>query len=171
LGCITDGDLPIFQVYSTGKAQEIIKIINSLTKVPVLVHPIVEKVNQAYEKNGVKLIYTCSNSEEGKELLRSKQCVFIVPNHYKTFPTQSYSLATASGWVLKYRSRKFSGAFPLSGHADFNQLVNYVKKVKPKQVFTIHGNQEYFSKYLSRELGTRAYPITSINQKPLQEYL
>lgn len=171
LGCITDGDIPIFQVYSTGKAQEIIKIINSLTKVPVLVHPIVEKVNQAYEKNGVKLIYTCSNSEEGKELLRSKQCVFIVPNHYKTFPTQSYSLATASGWVLKYRSRKFSGAFPLSGHADFNQLVNYVKQVKPKQVFTIHGNQEYFSKYLSRELGTRAYPITSINQKPLQEYL
>ena len=171
LGCITDGDLPIFQVYSTGKAQEIIKIINSLTKVPVLVHPIVEKVNQAYEKNGVKLIYTCSNSEEGKELLRSKQCVFIVPNHYKTFPTQSYSLATASGWVLKYRSRKFSGAFPLSGHADFNQLVNYVKQVKPKQVFTIHGNQEYFSKYLSRELGTRAHPITSINQKPLQEYL
>jgi Cft2 family RNA processing exonuclease len=171
LGRITAGDIPIFQVYSTGKAQEIIKIFNDLTKIPVLVHPTVAKVNQAYEKNGIKLIYERSNSEEGKELLRSKKCVFIVPIYYKTFPTQSYSRATATGWVLKYGSSKFSGAFPLSGHADFRQLVDYVKQVKPKQVLTIHGNQDYFAKYLSRKLGMKARPITSVEQKPLQEYL
>lgn len=171
LGRLTAGDLPIFQVYSTGKAQEIIKIFNDLTKIPVLVHPTVAKVNQAYEKNGVKLTYTRSNSEEGKELLKSKQCVFISPIQYNAFPVQSYSLATATGWVLKYRSSKFSGAFPLSGHADFKQLVDYVKQVKPKQVFTIHGNQGYFANYLSRKLGTSARPITSVEQKHLQQYL
>jgi Cft2 family RNA processing exonuclease len=168
---LTAGELPVFQVYSTGKAQEIIKIFNDLTKIPVLVHPTVAKVNQAYVKNGVKLIYTRLNSEEGKQLLKSEQCVFIVPTHYNAFPTKSYSLATATGWVLKYKSSKFNGAFPLSGHADFRQLVDYVKQVKPKQVFTIHGNQEYFAKYLSRKLGTSARPITAVKQKPLQEYL
>jgi Cft2 family RNA processing exonuclease len=171
LGCLTDGDLPIFVVYSTGKAQEIIKIFNDLTKIPVLVHPTVAKVNQAYEKNGVKLMYTNSSSEEGREMLMSKQCVFVVPPQYKSFPPQSYSLATATGWVLKYRSNKFSGAFPLSGHADFRQLVDYVEQVKPKQVFTVHGNREYFAKHLSRKFGLIARSITPFKQKPLQAYL
>jgi len=170
LSCFKAGVLPIFVVYSTGKAQELVKIFNELTTIPVLVHPTVAKVNQAYEKNGIKLMYTCSESEDGREMLFSNHCVLIAPNQCKSFPSQSYSLATATGWVLKYRSNKFDGAFPLSGHADFRQLLDYVEQVQPKQVFTVHGNRLVFAQYLSSKLGLTARPITSFKQKPLQEY-
>lgn len=171
LGTLKEDKVPIFQVYSTGKAQELIKIFNEFTKIPVLVYPTVSKVNQAYEKNGVKLDYKLLNRDEENDLLERKQCVLVVPNHYKTFPVQQYSLAVATGWVLKFRSSRFSGAFPISGHADFKQLVAYVKKVNPKTVFTTHGFEGYFANYLSKKLGINARPITSIKQKPLQEYL
>ena len=171
LGKLKDDKIPIFQVYSTGKAQEIIKIFNEFTKIPVYVYPTVAKVNRAYEKNGVKLAYNVLNSDEENSSLESKQCVLVVPNHYKTFPVQRYSLAVATGWVLKFRSSRFSGAFPISGHADFKQLVAYVKKVNPKAVFTTHGFEGYFANYLSKKLGINARPMISIKQKPLQEYL
>ncbi len=171
LGMLKEDKIPIFKVYSTGKAQEIIKIFNEFTKVPVLVYPPVAKVNQAYEKNGVKLDYHPLNHDEANTLLESKQCVIIAPNNYKAFPVRNYSLAVATGWVQKYGSSRFSGAFPISGHADFKQLLAYVKEADPKAVFTTHGYEDYFANYLSKKLGINARPITAIKQKPLQEYL
>ena len=171
LGRLKEDKIPIFKVYSTGKAQEIIKIFNEFTKVPVLVYPTVAKVNQAYEKNGVKLDYHPLNHDEDNDLLESKQCVIIAPNNYKAFPVRNYSLAVATGWVQKFGSSRFSGSFPISGHADFKQLLAYVKEVDPKTVFTTHGYEDYFANYLSKKLGINARPITSIKQKPLKEYL
>jgi putative mRNA 3-end processing factor len=171
LGTLKENKIPVFKVYSTGKAQEIIKIFNEFTKIPVLVYPTVAKVNQAYEKNGVKLDYRLFNREEENDLLEHKQCVLVVPNNYKTFPARPHSLAVATGWVLKFGSSRFSGAFPVSGHADFKQLVTYVKEADPKTVFTTHGYEDYFANYLSKKLGINARPITSIKHKPLLEYL
>ena len=68
-------------------------------------------------------------------------------------PTQRESLAHArensaqtcgliSGWavdpdaVFRYQ---VDAAFPLSDHADYDDLLRYVEFVQPRRVFTLHG--------------------------------
>src|SRR5207244_11920433 len=51
-------------------------------------------------------------------------------------------VAMISGWAVDpnaiYRYQ-VDAAFPLSDHADYNDLVRYVDLVQPKRVFTLHG--------------------------------
>ena len=57
LNCLNKEIIPVFQVYSTGKAQEVNKIFNTFTKLPVVVTPSIAQVNKAYEKNNIALSY------------------------------------------------------------------------------------------------------------------
>ncbi len=155
--------IPVFKVYSAGKAQEVIKILNNFTTLPVVTHPKVTRVCKAYVNNGINLMYVDSTNEEGKELLRGRECVFITPS-YKEIPDfKNYSLAAATGWALRYVLKNVDAAFPLSSHADFNQLVDYIKASKPKQVFTIYGFKAFFANYISKKLGIKARALTSKN--------
>ena len=163
--------MPVFSVYSAGKAQEVIKILNNFTNLPVVTHPSVTRVSEAYMKNGVELTYVDSTTEEGKELLRGRECAFIIPLHGKIPNFEDCSLAAATGWTVRFMMNRVDAAFPLSSHADFTQLVNYVEEVKPKEVLTVHGFKENFARYLSRKLGVRARPLVPVSQKPLREFL
>ena len=105
--------MPIFNAYSAGKAQEVIKILNAFTTVPVVTHPSVTKVNEAYIKNGVKLTYIDSTTEEGKQLLQNGQCAFINPSRGNMSLFKDYSLAAVTGWAIRYRMKNVDAAFPL----------------------------------------------------------
>ena len=84
-----------------GKAQEIIKIFNEFTNIPVVTSESISRINTAYEKNGVKLKYVDFMSEEGKELL--KQPHIQVVNHREKFSISDHcSFAKATGWALKF---------------------------------------------------------------------
>jgi putative mRNA 3-end processing factor len=163
--------LPVFKVYSSGKAQEVIKILNSFTNVPVVTHPTVTRVSEAYLKNGVELKYVDSTTDEGKELLRSRECAFITSVHGKKPDLENCSFAVATGWSVRFRINGVDAAFPLSSHADFTQLVDYVEDVKPKEVLTVHGFKENFARHLSKKLGVRARPLATVSQKPLRDFL
>ena len=51
-------------------------------------------------------------------------------------------VAMISGWAVDpnaiYRYQ-VDAAFPLSDHADYNDLLRYVELVRPKRVLTLHG--------------------------------
>lgn len=165
---IKKGRTPTFTVYSVGKAQEIVKAFNEFTNIPVVTSPSVAKVNEAYDKNGINLKYIDAASEEGKELLE-QPCVQVVSPREKPPVSDCCSYASATGWAL--RSSTNSVAFPLSSHADFNQLVEYVRLAKPKEVLTIHGFKKEFASYLSRKLGIRAREIPPLKQGSLKAYI
>src|SRR6266576_18882 len=57
-------------------------------------------------------------------------------------------------------------AFPLSDHADYNDLVRYVDLVQPRRVFTLHGFAAEFARDL-RERGIEAWALTEENQMEL----
>lgn len=133
LNCLNKEIIPVFQVYSTGKAQEVNKIFNTFTKLPVVVTPLIAQVNKAYEKNNIALSYFCSNTDEGQDLLNKKRCVFLTSRHKNNLPPKTYSTAAATGWAYNSWTNKYDAAFPLSGHADFKQLINYVKNVKDRK--------------------------------------
>ena len=171
LNCLNKEIIPVFQVYSTGKAQEVNKIFNTFTKLPVVVTSSIAQVNKAYEKNNIALSYFCSNTDEGQDLLNKKRCVFLTSRHKNNLPPKTYSTAAATGWAYNSWTNKYDAAFPLSGHADFKQLINYVKNVNPRKVLTLHGFKDELATYLTKKVGIKAQPITASTQKNLFEYV
>ncbi len=54
-------------------------------------------------------------------------------------------------------------AFPLSDHADYNDLLHYVEVVRPVRVLTLHGFAQEFARDL-RGRGIEAWALTGDNQ-------
>jgi Cft2 family RNA processing exonuclease len=66
--------------------------------------------------------------------------------------------AVITGWAMDSSCRYRSGtdaAFPLSDHADYDGLLELVKRVQPGRVFTVHGFAREFAADL-RKLGVDA---------------
>ena len=78
-------------------------------------------------------------------------------------------VAMISGWAVDpgaiYRYQ-VDAAFPLSDHADYDDLVRYVELVRPKCVLTLHGFAEEFAADLRRR-GQEAWALTAANQLEL----
>jgi len=170
LGRIKAGRIPVFKTYSGGKAQEILAIFNALTKVPVIVEGAVASITGAYIKNGVNLRYVDSTSVEAQELLRSGECVCLTSKSQGLESHRNSCTAVVTGWALGSRFEGVDAAFPLSGHADFPQLIDYVRRARPKEVLTVHGFTDEFASYLRKKLGVKAGPLPPLDQRLLKEY-
>ncbi len=168
---ILEEKTPVFNVYSAGKAQEIIRLLNVFTNIPVVTHQAVAKVSDTYREFGVDLEFTNVLSDAGNKLLKNGKCVYIAPTTASSdFPKKS-AKATVTGWAVRFAPRNFAMSFPLSSHADFKQLVNYVMCVKPKRVYSCFGFDAEFSEYLSKKMGVRAQPLPQISQVSLRGFL
>src|SRR5262245_4526837 len=78
-------------------------------------------------------------------------------------------LAVLTGWAVDQNCRyryQAHAAFPLSDHADFPDLLEMVKQVKPRQVYTLHGFAADFAQTL-REIGYQAYALSEDEQLAL----
>src|SRR5262249_41572678 len=78
-------------------------------------------------------------------------------------------VAVLTGWAVEANCRFRYGAdaaFALSDHADFTDLVEFVKQVAPKKVLTLHGFAADFAQTL-RELGFDASALSEEEQMPL----
>ncbi len=75
-------------------------------------------------------------------------------------------VAMISGWAVDpnaiYRYQ-VDAAFPLSDHADYNDLLRYVDLVQPKRVLTLHGFAAEFARDL-RDRGVEAWALSDENQ-------
>jgi putative mRNA 3-end processing factor len=162
------GRTPVFKVYSGGKAQEVMRIFNLFTDIPVVASREVAAVTEVYIKNGVRLRYLSSDSKEGQEALSSGEAVYITSNDGDCGGVKRPSIAMATGWAVRRLS--FGKAFPISSHADFRQLIEYVKETGAKEVLTVHGFKEELAMYIEKKLGVRAYPLPSMGQRAISEY-
>jgi Cft2 family RNA processing exonuclease len=167
---VKTGKIPVFRAYSGGKAQEIIKIFNVMTRIPVIAEGVVAEITEAYVRNGVNLNYFNSASTEAQELLKTGECVCISSQDRGVAGLANSSLAVATGWALGKRFLRREAAFPLSSHADFDQLIEYVKQARPREVITVHGFKEEFADYLRRKFGIKARPISPLQQDSLTDF-
>ncbi|HXP35305.1 MAG TPA: ATP-dependent DNA ligase [Chthoniobacterales bacterium] len=165
---IEDDAVPVLLGYSLGKAQEILCSIDGAGLTPML-HGSVYQMARIYEQFGqsfCKYVRYNTNDVAGK--------VLICP------PSASHSpmiekiprkrVAMISGWAVDpnavYRYQ-VDVAFPLSDHADYNDLIRYVDLVQPKRVFTLHGFAGEFARDL-RERGIEAWALSEENQMELR---
>jgi len=160
--------VPTFHVYTAGKAQEMVKLLNTYTNIPVVVHPTIAKVNEVYGESGVKLRYLNALEPEGIDTLRKGGCVYVTRQNMNTTLPEKAVSALATGWAIRKRWR--SSAFPLSSHADFKQLVNFVVETHAKNVYVFTGYTETLSSYLESKFKVKARPILPLTQRRLGEF-
>ncbi len=160
------GATPVIHAYPLGKSQEVTKLLTA-HGVPVLQHPTIYAVSQVYEKCGVDL------GDFG--LFQDKRpdghAVVTLPRLARDFRLaglrQTVSIA-ATGWAIDASTRYRWGvdhALPLSDHADYDELIETVRRVAPREVYCTHGPYE-FADHL-RDLGFNAQPLHPPNQRRL----
>ncbi len=153
------GEVPVLLGYSLGKAQELLaSLVDS--GLPVMLHEQAAKLTRIYESFGVRF-------PSWRELNPAEVAghVVIAP------PGGSLSrlraahppvrVAVVTGWALEPGARfryRADAAFPLSDHADFPDLVAFVRRVNPRKVLTLHGFAEDFATHL-RGLGIEAQAL------------
>ena len=141
-----------------GKAQEVMKLLED-RNISVTVPQSVYTIAKLYEHAGVT--FGPYKLFEGVDV---KDSVLIGPWSMRRQGLldgiRNKRTAALTGWALNEGTRSRFGtdtAFPLSDHADFNGLLEYVRRAQPKNVYTVHGSRRS-CKYL-REAGFNAQSL------------
>jgi Cft2 family RNA processing exonuclease len=141
--CFWDNLIPVVLGYGLGKAQEAMKILGEIG-FNVKVHRYAWNFTRVYEEFGAHF-ENCS-LWEGEEM---DDAVLIVPPHLHKSIKKSLKLPVRSvllsGWANGVHGFRYHSdtAIPLSDHADFSDLLAFVKKVNPAKIYTVHGFAEF----------------------------
>ncbi|MGC2353691.1 MAG: ATP-dependent DNA ligase [Candidatus Udaeobacter sp.] len=164
---IEAAQVPVLLGYSLGKAQEILCSLDGAGLTPML-HGSVYRMTRIYEHFGQSFCnYVRYNANEvaGKVLIcppstNRSQMLEKIPHR---------RVAMISGWAVDSNALHRYGvdaAFPLSDHADYDDLIRYVELIQPRRVFTLHGFAAEFASDL-RMRGVEAWALSEENQMEL----
>ena len=144
----------ILIAYSLGKAQRILKPLAE-TGIPIYGHGAICNVHETLISNGWDLpVVKRITAQTSKAELNG--AIIIAPPGadgsvwMKRFTP--YATGLCSGWMQvrgNVRRRNPDAAFALSDHADWPGLISAVKATGAQKVFTTHGFQSAFSRYLN----------------------
>jgi len=162
-------EVPVLLGYSLGKAQEIIRIVLDAGLTPML-HESVWKMTALHR--GLRADFPAGSVRF--KASAAKGCVVVFPpNAPRDSDMQKvgpHRTAMLTGWAIdpgaKFRYR-CDAAFPLSDHADYDELLRYVELVQPKRVLTVHGFAAEFATDLRRR-GIEARALAGENQLELK---
>jgi Cft2 family RNA processing exonuclease len=160
-------ETPILLAYSLGKSQELLRGLAG-TDLPILLHPSVHQLTRIHEEFG----QTFPKYRKFDGEAPAGHVVIAPPmSDLPATLRQACKLRTAvaTGWALDSSCRYRYGtdaAFPLSDHADFPELLEFVKRVAPKRVFTHHGFAADFA-WTLRDLGHDAQALGGPEQLTL----
>ena len=143
------GRQPIVMGYSLGKAQEIVRVLTD-AGLPVTCHGAVRAMNGLYERLGVPLgttrAYAAADFHGKRAVDLAERGVLVAPPQVARsgFVTKFDKPVRImmSGWALRpgaIYSYGVDHALPLSDHADFDELLELVERVRPRKVYTHHG--------------------------------
>jgi Cft2 family RNA processing exonuclease len=163
---LTEGATPVLLCHAVGKAQEVMLALAPYGFKFALEHRVLAATG-AYQEAGEEL-------PDHIELVPGEDYsgrIVIAPPAGKTVirKLHRYRTALVSGWAQDRHFRTLFGAdtaFPLSDHCDFLELLDVVDKVRPDQVYTVHGFTEDLAKNL-RKRGVRASALRGVEQLAL----
>ena len=160
-------ETPVLLGYSLGKSQEILCGLGD-AGLPIVLHGAIHRLTKIYEQFG-----KCFPPYEKYEAEKARGKVLLCPpsvaNSAMLRGLGRTRVAVLTGWAMDPNCRfryQAHAAFPLSDHADFNDLIEFVKVVGPKKVYTLHGFASEFAHTL-RGLGYDAQPLSEEDQLSL----
>jgi Cft2 family RNA processing exonuclease len=149
---LNDGVTPILLAYALGKAQETMALVRDWGY-PVVVHPSIARLAAVYRQQGVDL----GDYTVGTALVSPGQVLIAPPNALRERLPPRHRTLYLSGWALDHSAKYRFGvdeALPLSDHADYSELLDFVTRAAPGRVYTTHGPPT-FADHLRRR-GLRA---------------
>ena len=164
---LSKGERPVVQGWRLGKAQEIMHHLLS-QGFELVVEEGIYQVSEVYQKAGVEFPgkFTCLNGHwsEGQ--------VLVCPPGFRKAREMNLALGKRymelTGWASGKGGRRWGrrgdASLAYSDHADFNDLVAYVEKVQPQQVYTVNGFPD-----LAAHLRTLGYPAVHLDGKKGQQ--
>jgi putative mRNA 3-end processing factor len=165
-GAFAEGRTPVIHAYALGKSQEVTKLLTQ-HGVPVMQHPVVWKMSRVYEACGVTLAtgdadVSCYEIKNGARPLAG-HAVVTLPQGMKAYRLPGLGPVTSiavTGWAAApnapYRLN-VDHAIPLSDHADFTELIEFVERVEPSRVLCTHGPRSFVDELRNR--GWNAEPL------------
>ena len=137
---LKEGIIPVVFVYPLGKAQEALHLI-SHANIPVAAHHSILKYVSIYEQLGVKFA-SFEQFKQGKTgdrvlllptVFRKNKIMEAIENKFTIY---------LSGWAMDAYAPYHFGVdkvVPYSDHADFQELLTFVQRVRPEIVYCTHG--------------------------------
>ncbi|MBI4214433.1 hypothetical protein HY546_00405 [archaeon] len=156
----------VIGAYQLGKTQELVSILNDMG-----VQPIVSKraaqFCHVYDWHGFRQDFLEAGTPES-EASREHAFVEIVPPALlqdaawlaKRESGRRTLTSLTTGWAGTPLARKCDRSFPLSGHSDFKELVEYALSSGSKRVYTVNGFDRELAAHL-RKRGLQARPLHS----------
>ena len=167
LAALDEGETPVLYAYSLGKSQELLWALAD-HGLPVMLHPQTLRMTQVYAELGLAVP---PHREYAASELRGH--VVLCPPQSRASPflrrLGPCRTAVVTGWALDpgaIHRHQCDAAFPLSDHADFDDLLRFVEQVNPRRVYTLHGFARDFAATL-RERGIEAWALSEENQLDL----
>ena len=164
VGCIEERRVPTFATDPIGVAQELVRVFNTWTELPVIVHPRIARINQVYAGSGVSLRYVDAGSEEANALIGEGKCVVIIPRRFDTSRYAEFRVANVTGSPTA-SDRAAGKVFILSDQADLDQLLRFVKEARPKTVLTFRGGCKVLAELISKRFGMIAQVLSADVQR------
>jgi putative mRNA 3-end processing factor len=167
---LRDGAVYVFGFH--GKLQEVMQILHTAdVSVPFVMPERVLRVSKVCERHGMQLgCLTLSTEKEGRELLdENLPCVAFYHMNSRGNVGLDSSRICVSGWEFHSPCRQIGDRehlIALSDHSDFDGLIEYVRRAKPKQVVTDNYRMSYgetLAKEIRRRLGI---PAVAMPKKP-----
>jgi hypothetical protein len=163
-GVLDAGSTPVLLGYSLGKGQEILSALAEQDWT-IALHPSSFGVTEVYRELGCDLPPYQRLGDYG-----ARPAVVIAPPTARRDGLDDlvgeYKTAALTGWAMD-RSLKdrleVDAVFPLSDHADFEELCCYAEQVGAKITYTVLGFDEELAMHLRRR-GLRAKPLGAADQ-------
>lgn len=145
--------------YEFGKSQELIALVNRLG-VEVVVTDSIADLADVYGRHGISLTYR--RLSDLSEAERKDPRAYILPPGWLRPPLDedvswlgSIGLKTAyvSGWCAFFDySRRYGldAQFPLSDHADFDDVMEFIEACRPRRVYTAFSSAKELAKAVER---------------------
>ncbi|SFA59251.1 putative mRNA 3-end processing factor [Pedobacter suwonensis] len=138
--------------YALGKSQRIIQLLNQHCPTKnIMVHHSIMPFVKIYEDYGVKV---GNYKMYDRKVMKNNQehQVYIVPpmvfhSYHKAI---NVVRAFASGW--KNLQQRNGISLYISDHADWDAILETIEKVKPRQVWTLHGDGRQLKDYFKDKL-------------------
>ncbi len=143
----------IVGAYALGKAQRVIKLMREAGyDKPIYVHGALQKLNALYEAWGVELGPLAPAIEDGEKRPRGGafpgEVVVAPPSAIAGSWSRRFADPVdcfASGWMrVRGRARQRGVELPLilSDHADWDELIDTVAELSPRELWVTHGREE-----------------------------
>jgi Cft2 family RNA processing exonuclease len=167
-GAWEDGLVPILFGYAIGKSQELLAHLEDLGG-EILLERRVFEVVKLYEELGVRFppyqLYRPGQAHDRSVLICPPGC----RRSQELAAIRNRRTAYISGWALDRGAAWRFGThtcFPLSDHADYPDLLEYVRRTGAREIYTVHGFADEFAADL-RLRGFQARPLRPSSQLSL----